>query len=156
MKNYTSEVPVEKTVVRIEELLVRSGASNIMKEYAGGRVVGVSFAIPHPSGGKVAVRLPANTDGVYEVLRKQVKRPNPQTQQRLQEQSKRTAWKLMQDWVEVQLSLIEMHQAEALEVFMPYIWNGQRSFYATLKETGFKALPAPPPRPGEEPRNDSD
>lgn len=150
MKNYTSEQSVEKTVGKIEELLVKSGATNIMKEYAEGRVTGVSFAIANPAGGKVAVRLPANIDGCYQVLRKAIKRPNPQTQQRLHEQSKRTAWKLMQDWVAVQLSLIEMQQAEALEVFMPYIWNGQRSFYSHIKDAGFKALPAPPPRPGEE------
>ena len=78
-----------------------------MKEYEAGQVSGVSFAMPNPSGGKVGIRLPANFAGVYEVLRKQVKRPNPQTQQRLHDQSKRTAWKLMQDWVEVQLSLID-------------------------------------------------
>ena len=145
MKNYTSEVAVEKTVARIEEALVRSGASNIMKEYVAGRVSGISFALPNPNGGKAIIRLPANFDAVYDVLRKQVKRPNPHTQQRLQEQSERTAWKLMQDWVEVQLSLVEMRQAEPLEVFLPYIWNGQRSFYAHVKEAGFTALPAPLP-----------
>lgn len=156
MKNYTSEVPVEKTVARIEEALVRSGASNIMKEYVAGRVSGISFALSNPNGGKVIIRLPANIEAVFEVLRKQVKRHNHQTQQRLHEQSKRTAWKLMQDLVEVQLSLVEMRQAEALEVFMPYVWNGQRSFYAHVKEAGFTALPAPLPSLQVQRSNDSD
>ncbi len=46
----------------------------------------------------------------------------------------------MQDWVAVQMSLIQMHQAETLQVFLPFVWDGRRTFYQAVKETGFKAL----------------
>jgi hypothetical protein len=50
-------------------------------------------------------------------------------------QSERTAWKLIQDWVEVQLSMISLKQADFVQVFLPYVWNGQRTYYQALKES---------------------
>jgi hypothetical protein len=60
--------------------------------------------------------------------------------QRIREQSAKTAWKLQQDWVEVQLSMIQMGQAEMLQVFLPYVFNGRQTYYEALSERGFKGL----------------
>ncbi len=50
----------------------------------------------------------------------------------------------MQDWLEVQLSMIAMRQADFVQVFLPYVWDGQRTYYQALKDSGFRAmLPAP-------------
>jgi hypothetical protein len=46
----------------------------------------------------------------------------------------------VEDWVEVQLSLIRMQQADLLQVFLPYIWDGSRTFYAAIKERNFLAI----------------
>lgn len=141
IKNYTSGVPVSRTVERIEAALVRGGASNIAKDYKDGVLHAVCFAVLNPTTGqRIAVRLPANADGVYEALRAAVKRPRRGTLDKLRDQATRTAWKLMQDWVEVQMSLIEMQQAEFLQVFLPYVWDGRQTFYAHLREGGFKLL----------------
>lgn len=143
IKNYTSGVPVSRTVERIEAALVRGGASNIAKDYKDGLLYAVCFAVLNPATGqRIAVRLPANADGVYEALRSAVKRPRRGTLDKLRDQATRTAWKLMQDWVEVQMSLIEMRQAEFLQVFLPYVWDGKQSFYTALKDNGFKMLTA--------------
>ena len=55
----------------------------------------------------------------------------------------RTAWKLVQDWVDVQISLIVMRQAEWLQVFMSYLYDAQRgqTFYDLAKGNSFKMLP---------------
>jgi hypothetical protein len=141
IKNYTSGVPVDRTMARIEAVLVRGGASNIMKDYRDGMVDAVSFFVNEPTTQKrLAIRLPANVNAVYETLLLTVKRPRPGTRERLKEQAIRTAWKLMQDWVEVQMSLIQMNQAEFLQVFLPYVWDGKRTFFHGLKENGFKML----------------
>lgn len=58
------------------------------------------------------------------------------------EQGERTAWKLMQDWVEVQMSFIHMGQVETMEVFLPFVWDGQRTFFEALKVNQFKQLSA--------------
>jgi hypothetical protein len=142
IKNYTSGVPVDRTIARIEAILVRGGATNIIKDYKDGELDAVCFSVLHPGTGKyLTVRLPANVESVFRSLHETVKRPREGTVEKLRDQASRTAWKLMQDWVEVQMSLIQMHQVEFLQVFLPYVWDGQRTFYTALKETGFKMLP---------------
>ena len=56
------------------------------------------------------------------------------------EQGRRTAWKTIRDWIEVQMSMIQLQQADFREVFMPYIWNGKRTFFQAIKESNFKGL----------------
>ena len=141
IKNYTSGVPVDRTVAKIEAALVRGGATNIMKNYDGATLSAVCFVVTYPDTGKrMSIRLPANVDAVYQTLRGNIKRPRAGTLDKLREQAAKTAWKLMQDWVEIQLSLIAMSQAEFLQVFLPYVWDGKQTFYESLKGNGFKML----------------
>lgn len=141
LKNYTSNVPIPRTVARIEECLAEAGAAGIMKDYAGGTLTAISFRVVLPNGNPMAVRLPANVDGVFHAMMKQVLRPHKGTAERIREQAGRTAWKLMQDWAEVQLSLIQMEQADFVQVFLPYVWDGKVTFYDKLKAGNFLALP---------------
>ncbi len=141
IKNYTSSVPVERTISRIEQVLAEAGASGIIKDYDQGRLSALSFKVTLPTGRAVAVRLPANHDAVYQTLKKEIRRPRPGTMEKLRDQAMRTSWKLMQDWVEVQISLIKMQQVDFMQVFLPYVWDGRRTFYAALKEQNYLALP---------------
>lgn len=141
IKNYTSSVPVERTISRIEQVLAEAGASGIIKDYDQGRLSALSFKVTLPTGRAVDVRLPANHDAVYQTLKKEIRRPRPGTMEKLRDQAMRTSWKLMQDWVEVQISLIKMQQVDFMQVFLPYVWDGRRTFYAALKEQNYLALP---------------
>ena len=141
IKNYTSSVPVERTISRIEQVLAGAGASGIIKDYDAGKLVALSFKVTLPTGRVAEVRLPANHEAVYQSLRKEILRPRRGTLDKLREQSLRTSWKLMQDWVEVQISLIKMQQVDFMQVFLPYVWDGRRTFYAALKEQNYLALP---------------
>ena len=146
IKNYTSEVPAEKTIMKIEFTLIEFGAIGIMKDYKGGQLVAINFSIPKAGGGLWAIRLPADVDQVYEILRAKYKRPHRLTsasERNIREQAQRTAWKLMLDWVLVQLSLVTMRQAEFIQVFLPYAWDGRQTVFARLKAGGFKLLEAP-------------
>ena len=140
LKNYTSDVPASRTIARIEELLAKAGVNGVNKIFTSGRVASLTFSVTLPHAQTLTIRLPANVESVFSALRKTVKRPRAGTDQRLLDQAERTAWKLMQDWVEVQLSLIAMNQAEFLQVFLPYVHDGRRSFYDALRGDGFKAL----------------
>lgn len=144
LKNYTSSVPAELTVARIEQILARAGASGVMKEYQAGELSALTFRLTLPDSGRpVAIRLPVNPDAVFRELAKSLKRQNPSTLANAKAQARRTAWKLMQDWVEVQISLIQMQQADFMQVFLPYVWDGRQTYYAALKSDNFMALPAP-------------
>ena len=141
MKNYTSSVPISRTISRIEECLAKAGASGIMKEYDNGKLSALCFRLRMPTGKDLAVRLPANEVEVYNVLVKAVKRPRNGTVERLRDQAARTAWKLQQDFVEVQLSMIEMRQTDAMQAFLAYVWDGKQTFYQALRQNNFKMLP---------------
>jgi len=155
LKNYTSEVPVHQTIHRIEQVLIRCGVSGIMKEYLGtnGEIGAITFQIETPTG-KLTIRLPANKEQALEALwgdyvgddllnsngtistnRKKKKRRKD-----FAEQAERTAWKIIQDWVEVQLSMIQMKQADYLQVFLPYVYDGKRTYYEALRESNFRGL----------------
>ena len=141
LKNYTSGVPTSKTISRIEEVIAGAGATGVLKDYEGGRLIALRFRIVMPNGQPATIRLPANSEAVFKVMMSKVRRPRASTEGKIMEQAERTAWKLMQDWVEVQISLIDMQQAEISEVFMPFLWDGKQTFFTAWKENRFKELP---------------
>ena len=88
-------------------------------------------------------QLPARVDSCFKVLWNAVVRPKDGTKERIMQQAERTAWKIISDWVEIQLSMITLQQAELLQVFLPYAYNQAKdqTFFEQMKEGGFKALP---------------
>lgn len=140
LKNYTSGVPVSKTISRIEDILAAFGAKAIGKNYEHGRVSSITFQISM-DGRDHLVRLPAKPDEVYESLRGEIKRPHNGTLDRLKEQADRTAWKIQQDWLEIELTNIRLNQKKPLQVFLSYLWDGHQTYFDILESRGFKALP---------------
>lgn len=142
LKNYTTTVPWEKTVGRIEALVSEMGAHAIQKDLSGGVLKAMRFAIYLPGEEKreVFVRLPADEEAVYTVLRRGYRQWRYSMEDRVREQARRTAWKIMQDWLEVQLTLIRLQRVEFLQVFLSYVWDGETTFYDRLKTGSFKQL----------------
>jgi len=140
LKNYTSTVPVSKTISRIEEILAEFGAKAIGKNYEQGKVASITFQISM-HGRDHLVRLPAKPNAVYEALRSEIKRPHNGTLDRLKNQSERTAWKIQQDWLEIELTNVRLNQKKRLEVFLSYLWDGQQTYFELWESRGFKALP---------------
>lgn len=141
IKNYTSTTPAITSMGRIERCLVQAGATDISKKYNDGACTAITFRMMvnmHP----ILFQLPAKIDACFKVFWNEVKRPKADTKQRIKDQAERTAWKIVCDWVEVQLSMIHLEQAEALEIFLPYAYDpgSDQTFYSKLKEGGFKAL----------------
>jgi hypothetical protein len=161
LKNYTSNVPVSETLYRIEKVLIRCGVSGITKEYGpNSEVIAVKFHIHiNPESPEFTIRLPADKEKALDALwldyvgedkvdangrftewncRKKKKRAD------FAQQAERTAWKIIQDWVEVQMSMIQTRQAEFTEVFMPYIFDGNQTVYQRVKSGNLRMLlPAP-------------
>lgn len=141
LKNYTSTTPAGVSMAKIERCLVTAGATNISKTYEQNVCTAITFRMmvnTHP----MFFQLPAKVEACFEVFWKEVKRPRADTKRLIREQAERTAWKIICDWVEVQLSMIVLEQAEAMEIFLPYAYNPatNQTFYHQLKDKGFKAL----------------
>lgn len=146
LKNYTSSVSAQTTISFIEAYLMECGATGIAKEINHGHVAAIIFEAPDDKGRKRLIKLPANVEGVHEFLWRDYAsnavRPRKQKED-FRDQATRTAWKIMQDWCQVQMSLIKLKQADLLQVFLPYIWDGNQTYYDYLKGSNFRALPAP-------------
>lgn len=143
LKNYTSTVSAEKSVQRIERLLVQHGARNVFKEYDGlGTLVALMFSI-ETSGRIMAFKIPIKVYEAERIMKESVKKPRKDTFKNIKRQAEMTAWKLASDWVEVQLSYVTLGQVEFLQVFLPYVYDPVRkeTFFEKMKGGGFKLLP---------------
>lgn len=141
LKNYTSEVPASTSISRIEKYLVEAGATDISKKYDSGICSALTFRMM-VNGMPMFFQMPAKVDRCFKVLWDEVKKPLAGTKERVRQQAERTTWKLISDWVQVQVSMIELEQAEALQVFLPYLYNPakEETYYEQLKSGGFKQL----------------
>ena len=144
LKNYTSSVPADKSVSRIERLLVSIGATNISKQYNDSKLVAISFLV-NVNGNTMPFKLPAKVNVVEKVLKRRTLRPKSDgsTWERIAQQAERTAWKIICDWVEIQVSMIKLEQAEVIEIFLPYAYDykNEKTFFEKLKDGNFAALP---------------
>lgn len=141
LKNYTSETPAYKSMGTIEDCLISAGATDISKKIEGGICIAITFRLMVQNV-PLFFQLPAKVEACFDVMWKEVKKPRADTKQRIREQAQRTAWKIVSDWVQVQLSMIKLEQAETLEVFLPYVYDpvNDQTYYRKLKDRGFKAL----------------
>lgn len=120
IKNYTSEVNANTSLAKIQKLLVSAGAKNIMMSFDDDeRCAGLAFILPM-DGKQLTFNLPARIDAIYEKLCEDFKRPTEISYKNAKLQAERTAWKILAEWVEIQLTMIRLEQAEVLQVFFPF------------------------------------
>jgi hypothetical protein len=143
LKNYTSEVPAITSIGKIEHCLVQAGATDISKKYTDGVCTSVTFRMI-VNQVPVFFQLPAKVDACFKNLWGSMtsRGQNQADRKKWMTQAERTAWKIICDWVEVQLSMIQLEQAEALQIFLPYVYDPTKdqTFYESLKSTNFKLL----------------
>lgn len=135
--NYTTSIKTEKTASEIQKKLAMAGAKAVLSEYdENGIMCAMSFRI-QTNAGLLSFRLPINIDGVYQALCRDGVRSGLQTYA----QASRVAWRIVKDWIEAQLAIIEAGQAEMVQVFLPYAQNqtGQ-TVYEAISQNGFKQL----------------
>ena len=123
--NYTTKVDVYATLGAIQGQLVKHGAKKIMQDYDNdGHITALSFMVDTPAGPR-GIRLPANVDAVHAVLQHQKVKCD-------REQAERVAWRIVKDWVEAQMAILESEMVQMDEIFLPYMLNntGQTVFEA--------------------------
>ena len=122
--NYTTKVAVDRTVSEIHTILVKAKADAIQNEYSDGVIKTIAFRL-NTSSGIIYYKLPARVAGVHAaMIRDKVRHTD------MQAQSKRVAWRIVKDWIEAQMAIVDAGMAEVAQVFLPYAvtGNGQTVF----------------------------
>ena len=112
--NYTTKIDVYTTIGAIQGCLVKHGARKIMQDYDDdGKPQALCFAIETKFGVR-GIKLPANVDAVHRVLLSQKIKCD-------REQAERVAWRILKDWIEAQMAILESQMVEMDEIFLPYM-----------------------------------
>ena len=139
--NYTTKVGVTTTVNQLQKLLAEAGADGVTVQYEGGEPTALVFAVT-VRGRPFHYRLPSNWRGVQAALERDG------VTRRYQEDAhaKRVAWRIVKDWTEAQLALIDAGLAELGQVFLPYVLSKDgRTLYEIFKEEEMPQLEGPTP-----------
>lgn len=140
IKNYTSTVPIERTIASIEKELVKIGVTHIEKSYSDGVPVGIIFTVDLQKK-KVSFKIPSNIDAAYDVI---IKIPAYKRKSKtwLKAQAGRTAWKIILNWVEVWVSMVQLKQAEAMQMLLAFAYDKKtnQTFYEKVSGDGYKML----------------
>jgi len=143
IRNYTSSVTVASSISFIEQKLQAFGVTDILKTYdpQTKRLTALKFIIPL-NGRDIPILLPAKVEQCEKELMSEVRRPRAGTQERIEEQAARTAWKIAAEWLDIQLTMVKLKQKELLEVFLADVWNPatKQTYFEQVKERNFKAL----------------
>lgn len=120
--NYTTSIAPTKTVMEIQAILAKHGASAILTEFdTEGFIVALSFKIT-VNGNDIGFKLPTNWQPVQKVLQNDRKVSRSQA---TPEQALRVAWRITKDWVEAQMAMIDTQMVTVQQVFLPYMVNQQ-------------------------------
>jgi len=138
IKNFSTSIAVVRTITEIEKMLTKYGATKIMKEYdlAGNPAV-LIFGIMTERG-EMPIRLPIKVDKIMNVFKLQVsngKLPNKfWGTDWAKEQAARVGWRIIKDWLDAQLTLLNIEMVKVEEIFLPYM------YYDKLGKTVFELL----------------
>lgn len=139
--NYTTSVPVSRTIGQVHALLVEGGARQIMTGYdAVGTPTGVSFAIEVEDGSR-GFKLPVHAEKVLAVIKKSGSGIPPRLQ--TPQQAERIAWRIAKDWLEAQLAIVKTEMVTFEQVMLPYMQSEDgRTLYElyVANEVGRPAL----------------
>lgn len=135
--NYTTSISCEKTISEIMKCLVKHGATKIVTDYDGQNPSSVTFCLLINLN-MVGFSLPANYEGVLNAMKKDLKIPRRLV---TKEQALKVSWRIIKDWVEAQMAIVEAQLADIAEVFLPYaITKNGNTLYQEIKSNGMLML----------------
>lgn len=137
IKNYRTKISVDQTINDLSKILAKAKASAIMTEFdPKGLPSALRFRVSVNTV-DVTFCLPVKFDGVAAALKRD-------REYRDDGHTRRVAWRIVKDWCDSQMALIDAGQAELAQVFLPYAQtaNGE-TFYEKLRGSGFLQLTGP-------------
>jgi hypothetical protein len=119
--NYTTSVEADKTAMECISILRKYGAKQIGLTFGDDQVPdGLSFTIVTRWGLR-AFDLPVDTDNAYLVLKRYARDGKIRNSSATPAQAVRTGWRVLKDWLESQLAIIESGVMSAERVLSSYM-----------------------------------
>jgi len=129
--NYTTTISTERTVMEIEKILAQFGASHIYKMYDNAECSAIAFKYPFQND-SLSFTLPMNAEAIHKILKR---RNIPKKLQSI-EQARRVGWRIIRQWIQAQIALIDINAVSFEQVFLGYIYDEKRNitFYDKVIE----------------------
>lgn len=143
--NYSTSIPVARTVSEVQTMLVNHGASAIAVRYHEKLAVGVSFVLVTPHGDRTFT-MPVDVQAVQRLLAEQaragkLKGAKPRGGWDTPEHAARVAWRVLRSWLEAQLAIIEAQMVTLDQVMLPYLHvDGEQTLYQVYRQRELRAI----------------
>ena len=139
--NYTTTITTTRTVAELQVILAKAGVQKLLVDYdpaGGGEALALTFAVPvGPEKQLMWFALPSHWQGVQRALKREGAAAKYQTEA----QARRVSWRIIKNWCEAQLAIIEAGQAALAEVFLPYAQTpGGQTLYRAIESGTLKLL----------------
>lgn len=137
IKNFTTKVSVNQTINDIQKILAKAKACMILTEYGSDALPSALSFCVNVKGSDINFKLPVDVAGVTAALKRD-------REYRDDAHARRVAWRIVKDWCDSQMALIDAGQAELAQVFLPYAQTQSgETFYKHLQSKGFLQLAGP-------------
>jgi hypothetical protein len=140
IKNYTTQIRIEKTIAEVESILAEAGANAIFKMYDEQKQpAAIAFKLWLPDIEKeLAFKLPMEAEKILSLLKQ---KGIPKKLQCI-EQAHRVGWRVIKDWLDAQMALIKIRLVKPQQVFLPYMYDQRTdsTLYDKIESQGFQAL----------------
>lgn len=115
--NYTTKINHYTTIAEIQEMLSKRGVQKIVIDNdQNGLPVGISFIVLWEVT-PICYSLPCNFDGVLRAMQNNKKVPRSLCNR---EQALRVGWRIIKDWINAQMAIVDASVATIPEIFLPY------------------------------------
>lgn len=132
--NYTTKIDSYKTITEIQKLLASKDATKIVIDNdINGQPIALTFCIDWH--GPIAFVLPCNYEGVLKAMQKDRKVSRVFCNK---EQALRVSWRILKDWIQAQIAIVDVGLAQTQEAFLPYAItkSGQTLYNSLEKDSG--------------------
>lgn len=114
--NYTTSVPAMRTIGQVQSKLAEHGAKAVMMNYEQGRVSSLAFQVDGPAG-LLSIKLPVDLKAILIVMTRDGLQPRYLTE----DHAYRVSWRIVKDWIEAQMALLDTEMVKLEQIFLPYI-----------------------------------
>jgi hypothetical protein len=139
--NWSTTVSADRSAMECIQILIKHGASNVGISLGEDKVPdGLDFVVTTPWGPQ-QYTLPINMRGTEKALKNAWREHRIEPRFATPEHARRVAWRVIKDWLESQLALVEAGVADLPQVMLSFMKvSVDQTMYEAVVEQRMKAL----------------